>query len=86
MVGILAILSTNGEGLRCLVDRAWIHKLGDLRQKVLEEAYKSKYRIHPGTNKMYRDLHQNFWWPGLKKDIAHFVEQCVTYLQVKAEH
>ena len=35
---------------------------------------------------MYRDLRQNFWWPGLKKDIAHFVERCTTCLQVKAEH
>ncbi|KAI3747412.1 hypothetical protein L6452_09868 [Arctium lappa] len=35
---------------------------------------------------MYRDLKQSYWWPGLKKDIAHFVEQCLTCLKVKAEH
>ena len=86
VVGILATLRVNSEKLRCLGSHVWIPKLGDLRQKVLEEAHKSKYSVHPGTNKMYRDLRQNFWWPGLKKDISHFVERCTTCLQVKAEH
>ncbi|KAI3716371.1 hypothetical protein L6452_23661 [Arctium lappa] len=57
-----------------------------MRQKVLEEAHRSRYSVHPGTNKMYRDLKQSYWWPGLKKDIAHFVERCLTCLKVKAEH
>ncbi|KAJ9561345.1 hypothetical protein OSB04_006505 [Centaurea solstitialis] len=35
---------------------------------------------------MYHGLRQCYWWPGMKKDIAHFVERCVTCLQVKIEH
>ena len=34
---------------------------------------------------MYRDLCQSYWW-GLKKDITHYVERCLTCLQVKVEH
>jgi hypothetical protein len=60
VVGSLATLRVNSEGLRCLGSRVWIPKLGDLRQKVLEEAHKSRYSVHPGTDKMYRDLRQNF--------------------------
>ncbi|KAJ9545162.1 hypothetical protein OSB04_024869 [Centaurea solstitialis] len=86
MVGFLDTLVTNTEGLKCLGNRIWVPKLGDLRKKILVEAHKSKYAVHPGTNTMYHGLRQCYWWPGMKKDIAHFVERCVTCLQVKIEH
>ncbi|KAK6153615.1 hypothetical protein DH2020_013254 [Rehmannia glutinosa] len=35
---------------------------------------------------MYRDLKQNFWWHGMKKDIANYVNKCLTCQQVKVEH
>ncbi|GJY99024.1 putative reverse transcriptase domain-containing protein [Tanacetum coccineum] len=34
------------------------------------KAYKSKYSVHPGADKMYYDLKDIYWWLGLKKDIA----------------
>jgi len=33
----------------------------ELRKQILDEAHLSKFSIHPGSNKMYHDLHQNFW-------------------------
>ena len=35
---------------------------------------------------MYQDLCENFWWNNLKREIAHFVEQCLTCQQVKVLH
>ena len=35
---------------------------------------------------MYKDLRQNYWWLGMKQDIAQFVAQCLVCQQVKAEH
>ncbi|GKC33929.1 putative reverse transcriptase domain-containing protein [Tanacetum coccineum] len=52
----------------------------------MDEAHKSKYYVHPGVDKMYYDLRDRYWWPGMKKDIAEYVSRCLTYLQVKAEH
>ncbi|KAJ9558426.1 hypothetical protein OSB04_013040 [Centaurea solstitialis] len=86
MVGFMDTLVTNTEGLRCFGNRIWVSKLGDLRKKILVEAHKSKYFVHPGTSKMYHGLRQSYWWPGMKKDIAYFVERCVTCLQVMIEH
>ena len=59
---------------------------GDLRRELLEEAHCSKFGIHLGGTKMYRDLKQNYWWPGMKRDIARFVAQYLVRQQVKAEH
>nr|GFB75876.1 putative reverse transcriptase domain-containing protein [Tanacetum cinerariifolium] len=34
-------------------------------------AHTSRYSIHPGANKMYYDLRDLYWWPGIKRDIAN---------------
>ncbi|GJR20794.1 transposon ty3-I gag-pol polyprotein [Tanacetum coccineum] len=57
-----------------------------LREAVLTEAHSSPFSIHPGSTKMYRDLKQNFWWNGMKHDVARFVAKCLTCQQVKIEH
>ncbi|GKD58006.1 putative reverse transcriptase domain-containing protein [Tanacetum coccineum] len=38
----------------------------------MDEAHKSKYSVHPGADKMYYDLRDMYWWPGMKKDIAEW--------------
>ena len=50
--------------------RVWVPYVGGLRQILMEEAQKSRFSIHPGTTKMYRDLRPDYWWPGMKCDIA----------------
>ncbi|GKC85238.1 putative reverse transcriptase domain-containing protein [Tanacetum coccineum] len=59
---------------------------GDVRTLIMDEAHKSKYFVHPGVDKMYYDLRDRYWWPGMKKDIAEYVSKCLTCLKVKAEH
>ncbi|GJW55252.1 putative reverse transcriptase domain-containing protein [Tanacetum coccineum] len=59
---------------------------GDVRTLIMDEAHKSKYSVHPRADKMYYDLRDMYWWPGMKKDIAVYVSKCLTCLKVKAEH
>ncbi|KAI3797434.1 hypothetical protein L1987_32691 [Smallanthus sonchifolius] len=59
---------------------------GELRPKILDEAHKSRYSIHLGTNKMYQDLRKEYWWPGMKYEVTKYVSKCLTCSQVKAEH
>lgn len=64
----------------------WIPKFGGLRDLIMLESHKSKYSIHPGSDKMYHDLKKLYWWPNMKADIAMYVLQCLTCARVKAEH
>jgi integrase-like protein len=48
-----------------------------LKKKILEEAHNTPYSVHPGGDKLYKDLKMNFWWPGIKREIAEFVARCL---------
>ncbi|GJV02029.1 putative reverse transcriptase domain-containing protein [Tanacetum coccineum] len=67
-------------------DRIWVPLVGYVRMIILNEAHKSKYSVHLGADKMYHDLRDMYWWPGMKKDIAIYVSKCLTCAKVKAEH
>nr|GEZ77192.1 putative reverse transcriptase domain-containing protein [Tanacetum cinerariifolium] len=66
--------------------RSWLHCYGDLRTAIMCESHKSKYSIHPGSDKMYQDMKKLYWWPNMKADIATYVSKCLTCAKVKAEH
>ncbi|KAI3701792.1 hypothetical protein L6452_27141 [Arctium lappa] len=80
------LLTEDSRGIKCFNGRVWVPKFGGCRELLLEDAHKSKYSIHPGSTKMYRDLKLHFWWPVMKLDVAHYVERCVTCSQVKVEN
>ncbi|GKD31952.1 putative reverse transcriptase domain-containing protein [Tanacetum coccineum] len=52
----------------------------------MDEAHTSRYSLHPGADKMFYDLRDLYWWPGIKIYIAKYVSKCLTCSKVKAEH
>ncbi|GKD59587.1 putative reverse transcriptase domain-containing protein [Tanacetum coccineum] len=79
-------LKPQADGTLCLNNQSWLPCHGDLRTLVIHESHKSKYSIHHGSDKMYQDMKQLYWWPNMKADIATYVSKCLTYAKVKAEH
>ncbi|GJY33531.1 putative reverse transcriptase domain-containing protein [Tanacetum coccineum] len=79
-------LEPRADGTLCLHGRSWLPCYGDLRSVIMHESHKSKYSIHPGSEKMYQDVKKLYWWPNMKADIAAYVSKCLTCARVKAEH
>ncbi|GJT91412.1 putative reverse transcriptase domain-containing protein [Tanacetum coccineum] len=79
-------LEPHADGTLCLNGRIWLPCYGDLRTVIMHESHKSKYSIHPGSDKMYQDMKKLYWWPNMKADIATYVSKCLTCAKVKAEH
>ena len=60
------------EGILRIKGRVCVPRVDDYIHTILIEAHSSRYSIHPGATKMYRDLKQHFWW-SRKRDIVIFL-------------
>ncbi|GJZ68823.1 putative reverse transcriptase domain-containing protein [Tanacetum coccineum] len=86
LCGMIKKLEPRADGTLCLRNRSLIPCFGNLRALIMHESHKSKYSIHPGSDKMYHDLKKLYWWPNMKAEISTYVSKCLTCAKVKAEH
>ncbi|GJR67886.1 putative reverse transcriptase domain-containing protein [Tanacetum coccineum] len=66
-------LEPRADGTLCFNGRSWLPCYGDLRTVIMHESHKSKYSIHPGSDKMYQDMKKLYWCPNMKVDIATYL-------------
>jgi hypothetical protein len=73
-------------GLLIYRDRMYIPNRDGLKRFIMDELHKRPYTGHLGYQKMVTATRKKIYWPGLKKDIAKYLAQCIECQQVKAEH
>ncbi|XP_039833419.1 uncharacterized protein LOC120694361 [Panicum virgatum] len=71
--GLLPDFRTDDYGTVWLKDRVCVQKDEKIREIIMAEAHDTRYSIHPGSTKMYKDLKTMFWWRRMKRDIASYV-------------
>lgn len=81
-----ACLVEDDQGLMTFQGRLWVPQVGGVCDTLLCDTNRSKYSIHPGMMKMYRNLKSNYWCPGMKREIIKYMAECVTCVQVKVDH
>ena len=74
------------DGVLYFMDRIWTPKFGGFKEVIMNEAHKTRYSIHPGSDKMYLDLKKLYWWQNMKAEIATYVSKCLTCAKVKVEY
>ncbi|GJY32454.1 putative reverse transcriptase domain-containing protein [Tanacetum coccineum] len=84
--GMINKLEPRADRTLCLNNQSWIPCFGYLRALIMHESHKSKYSIHPGSDKMYQDLKKLYWWPNIKAEISTYVSKCLTCTKVKREY
>ena len=58
--------------------RVVVPQLIKLREDILRDFYCSRFAVHPGGTKMYRDLRRQYYWSGMKRHVGDFVRRCLT--------
>ncbi|GJS83296.1 putative reverse transcriptase domain-containing protein [Tanacetum coccineum] len=67
------------DGTRCIKNQSWLPLFGGLRDLIMHESHKSKYSIHPGSDKMYHDLKKLYWWQSLQNALGTQLDMSTTY-------
>ena len=57
-----------------------------LKKEIMEETHYTPYSVHSSSTKMYHDIRETYWWNNMNREIAQFVEQCLTCQQIKVLH
>nr|GEY18402.1 retrotransposable element Tf2 [Tanacetum cinerariifolium] len=78
--GLDEMIEQRSNGTLYYLDRIWVPLKGDVRTLIMDDAHKSKYFVHPRADKMYYDLRDRYWWPGMKKDIAVYVRIAMDFM------
>ncbi|GKA73149.1 putative reverse transcriptase domain-containing protein [Tanacetum coccineum] len=66
--GLEQQMEKRDDGSLYFLDRIWVPLVGDVRITIMDEAHKFKYSVHPGADKMYYDLRDMYWWPGMGRE------------------
>ncbi|WVZ52881.1 hypothetical protein U9M48_003887 [Paspalum notatum var. saurae] len=81
-----ACFTLDDQGVLWFKNRLVVPKDMELRKRILDEDHKSMFTMHPGSNKMYQDQKQKFWWTRMKQEIATYVSKCDVCQRIKADH
>jgi hypothetical protein len=64
-------------GLLTYRNRLYIPNCDYLKRFIMYELHKREYTGHLGYQKMITAIGKQFYWPGLKKDIANYLAKCL---------
>ena len=64
----------------------YISNVTYLRRVVMDEINQAPYSGHPGYHKTISTARKQYFWPGMKKDMAKYISRCMKCQQVKVEH
>ena len=59
-------------------ERVVVPQLTYLREEILREFHCSRFSLHPSGLKMYHDLHHQYYWSGMKRQVEDFVRKGLT--------
>jgi len=65
------------KGILLYHDKIFIPDQSPLKQVLLDEFHATPMAGHAGIHRTYGRLSNNFYWKGMKKDVAEFVKGCV---------
>ena len=75
-----------GDGLLTYKKKVYIPNVAELRRVVMDEIHQAPYSGQPGYQKTIATAKKQYFWLGMKKDMAEYISRCMKCQQVKVEH
>jgi hypothetical protein len=74
------------DGIILYKNRVCVPKSSELKSAILKEMHNVPYAGHLGYHKTISVVKSQYYWPGMKKEVADFIAKCLKCQKVKAEH
>jgi hypothetical protein len=74
------------DGILLYRNKVYVPNSQELRNLILKEMHNVPYAGHPGYQKTIATVRGQYYWPGMKKDVADFIARCMECQKVKVEH
>jgi hypothetical protein len=59
---------------------------GELKNIALREIHNVLYVRHSGYHKLIIVVRSQYFWPGMKKEVANYIAKCLDYQKVRTKH
>lgn len=66
--------------------RLYVPNQDKIKNLIMDEFHVSHYAGHPGYQKMVTAIRKDYFWLGMKKNIAEYLARCLECQHIKAEH
>ena len=74
------------DGILTYKNIIYIPNVADLRRVFMDEIHQAPSSGHPGYQKTIAIARKQYFWPGMKRDMAEYITRCMKCQQVKVEH
>jgi hypothetical protein len=74
------------DGILLHKNKIFVPNVQDLKHIILHEMHNVPYAGHPGYQKTIAAVKSQYFWPGMKREIAGYIARCMEFQKVKAEH
>jgi hypothetical protein len=58
----------------------------EMKNVVLKEMHNVPYARHPGYQKTITTVRSQYFWPGMRKEVANYIARCIECQKVKTKH
>jgi hypothetical protein len=74
------------DGILMYKGKIYVPNLGEMKNIVLREMHNVPYVGHPGYHKTIAVVRSQYFWPGMKKEVANYIAMCLECQKVKTKH
>ena len=65
------------DGLLTYKSRIYIPNVADLRRVFMDKIHQVPYSGHPAYQKTIAIAKKQYFWPGMKRDMAEYISRCI---------
>jgi hypothetical protein len=74
------------DGILMYRGKVYVSNSSEMKNTVMREMHNVPYVGHPGYQKTIAVVRSQYFWPGMKKEVANYIARCLECQKVKTEH